>query len=139
MSVSSRRLRGTSLLFIKNSRDASISNGASYSRMIGCSAVLIQYPEREYRGSGKPALREYLGEKVTAGKPKLRCVCALNIAEGCQGWLGSIRRYANRSCLPLGSWLPPFGSTVTKTASICASVFELFDFSTQRFCEELSW
>src|SRR5882762_5793735 len=28
------------------------------------------------------------------------------------GWLGSTRRYANKSCLPVGFGLPPLGSTV---------------------------
>lgn len=37
------------------------------------------------------------------------------------GWFGSIFRYANKSGLPLGCWLLPFGSTVTKTADCVES------------------
>jgi hypothetical protein len=41
--------------------------------------------------------------------------------------LGSLHSSANKGDLPLGRWLPPLGSAVTKTASICASILASSD------------
>src|SRR5215467_8680411 len=54
------------------------------------------------------------------------------------GWFGLMRSEANSNCLPLGCWLPPCGSTVTKTASISSSVFGSSALRTQRFLLALS-
>jgi len=54
------------------------------------------------------------------------------------GWFGLMPRYANSNCLPLGCWLPPFGSTVTKTASMSSSDLGSSAFKTQRFLLTLS-
>ena len=56
----------------------------------------------------------------------------------CYGWFGFTFRYAKRKGLPLGLWLPPSGSAVTKTASIWASFCGSSNFKTQRFFETLS-
>src|SRR6202008_550418 len=55
-----------------------------------------------------------------------------------QGWFASLRSNAYRKGLPGGFWLPPWGSTVTKTASSSASCLGSSRRSTQRRFDSLS-
>src|SRR5579864_763335 len=55
-----------------------------------------------------------------------------------QGWLGGVRRDANRSCLPLGFCSPPLGSTVTNMASISFKILGSSKRKVQRLLAALS-
>src|SRR5262249_32337141 len=79
-------------------------------------------------------------EKIVAGMrdPTSVILLLFQVSGKHQGWFASMWRYANSKGFLLGFWLPPFGSTVTKTASICARALGSSNLSTHRFFEELS-